>query len=120
MKKILIVDDDPDIVEVTKLILEIEDYHVLGLDNPNNVIDNVRSYRPDLLILEVMLGDIDGREICHHLKTSSDTRHIPILMFSAVHDFKSIRDNRCEADDFISKPYDMVTMLEKVRQLTTA
>ncbi|RZM18513.1 MAG: response regulator [Pedobacter sp.] len=119
MKKILIVDDDQDIVEVTKLLLEIEGYRVLGMHDPNNVIDNVRNYRPELLILDVMLGDIDGREICHHLKNSSDTKHIPILMFSAVHDFQSIKDNRCDADDFISKPYHVDTMLEKVNRLTT-
>jgi DNA-binding response OmpR family regulator len=117
LKKILIVDDNRDIVEVMTLMLEIEGFYVLGLENPKEVINCARYFKPNLIILDVMLGDFDGREICHHLKTSSDTKTIPILMFSAVHNLKSILENRCNADDFISKPFEVEAMLSKIVSL---
>ena len=117
MKKIIVVDDNQDILEVTKLILEIENYEVLTIEDPHSIITAIRDYRPELVILDVMMGDIDGRDVCHHLKTSSDTRHIPVLMFSAVHGFKSITENRCAADDFIAKPFDVQLLLTKVGRL---
>jgi DNA-binding response OmpR family regulator len=120
MKKIIIVDDNRDIVEVMTLMLEIEGYDVLGLVNPEEVIDEVRNFVPNLIILDVMLGEIDGRDICHHLKTSSDTKAIPIMMFSAVHNLKSILENRCDADDFISKPFNVEIILSKIVTLIAA
>lgn len=120
MKKILIVDDNRDIVEVMTLMLELEGYDVLGMENPKEVIDSVRNFKPNLIILDVMLGEIDGRDICHHLKKSSDTKAIPIIMFSAVHNFKSIAENRCNADDFISKPFEVEAMLSKIVSLIAA
>jgi DNA-binding response OmpR family regulator len=115
-KKILVVDDDEDIREIIMYVLETEGYQVSGLNNGANVLDTVEQIRPDILLLDVQLGDRDGREICRELKETSTTQNIPIIMISAKYSWEGIREKECNADDFLAKPFDITDLLAHVRR----
>lgn len=119
-KKILAVDDDTEIVGVIKIILEDEGYEVSTLTNGRNVLKVISSIRPDLILLDVMLGGMDGREICKAIKSHAIFKYIPIVMISASHNLQSLLKLPGSPNDFLSKPFDMEHLLSKVRaQLST-
>lgn len=114
-KKILIADDDPAIVDVLRLMLELEGYevtHTYTGDILLNLIDEV----PQLILLDVNLGKYDGRLLCQALKDAPETKNIPVLMISANYNIgSSAKDSG--ADDFVAKPFDMDVLLNKVAGL---
>jgi len=114
MHRILVVDDDADILTLVKLTLSINGFEVEALSRWENIDSTIGNYNPDLILLDVSLGDADGREICKRLKLSGNTTHIPIILFSAnVEMEKSIKD--CHAQAFISKPYDLPHLLQVIK-----
>ena len=115
-KKILVVDDDQDIREIIMYILESEGYQVSGLDNGSGVLNTVAKIRPDVLLLDVQLGDSDGRDICRELKEQSTTQDLPIIMISANSGWEAIREKQCKADDFLAKPFDISDLVNHVRR----
>jgi DNA-binding response OmpR family regulator len=114
LNKILIVDDNRDIVEVTTIILDLEDYEVDGIFNGTDVPDKISSFQPELILLDVMLGDRDGREICHEIKSNPKTAHIGVIMISASHDLGKMDEKYCKPDGMISKPFDIQFLIETV------
>lgn len=114
-KKILAVDDDHDIVDVIKIILEDEGYEVSTLTNGRNILDVISSVRPDLILLDVMLGGMDGREICKSIKSHAIFKYIPIVMISASHNLQSMLKMPGSPNDFLSKPFDIDHLVNKVR-----
>jgi DNA-binding response OmpR family regulator len=117
MKKILVVDDDEDVLETIELILEIGGYDVEPLNDAQLVFERISDFGPDLILLDVVLGKIDGRVICSQIKSHEETRHIPILMMSGLYDLKEVKEMECAPDDFMSKPFKMDTLLEKIESL---
>ncbi|EDM38597.1 response regulator with a winged-helix DNA-binding domain [Pedobacter sp. BAL39] len=114
MKKILVVDDNREIREVITWLLEMEGYIVKGLDNGRDVASNIDEFTPDLIILDVMLGDVDGRDICNNLKHQELTAKLPIIMISASHDPQRLLRKSCHPNDFLPKPFDIQCLLDKV------
>lgn len=117
MRKILVVDDDQDIREIITVILEMEGYQVTGLDNGRQVMDSLRRDAPDAILLDVMLGDSDGLEICEEIKLDPQTRAIPVMIVSASHGYRNPGQPGCEADDYLAKPFDVKDLLSKVKRL---
>ncbi|MDQ8054272.1 MAG: response regulator [Pedobacter sp.] len=117
MKKILVVDDDDDVLETIQLILEIGGYDVEPLNDAEEVFKRIDEFKPDLILLDVVLGKIDGRVICSQIKCHVDTKNIPILMMSGLYDIKEVQDMECAPDDFMSKPFKMEVLLEKIERL---
>jgi DNA-binding response OmpR family regulator len=114
-KKILIVDDDPDILEALQLTFESEGYQTKALINGDEAYSHVYSYNPDAIVLDVLLSGTDGRIICKQLKTENETKDIPIIMISA-HPDAARSTKEVGADEFISKPFDinhLITVIEK-------
>lgn len=113
--KILVIDDDKAIVDATTMILELEGYNVLGQTDGHS-LKKIIEFKPDLIFLDLWLSDMDGREFCRKIKANPKTKNIPVLFFSAS---KSIELNasQAQADDFISKPFEMDMLLEKVQGL---
>lgn len=117
MKKILIIDDDNDILEALKFLLEDAGYSVQTTNDGNYIeelIDN-SELLPNLIILDVLLSGMDGRNIARRLKDEKTTKHIPILMISA-HPPAQNSLKEYGADDFLAKPFDIEQLLEKVAQ----
>ncbi len=117
MKKILVVDDDDDVLETIQLILEIGGYYIEPLNNAELVFDRIHDFKPDLILLDVVLGKIDGGLICSQVKGNSETKHIPVLMMSGLYNLKEVQDLECAPDDFLSKPFKMDVLLEKIEKL---
>jgi DNA-binding response OmpR family regulator len=114
MKKILIVDDSTDILEALALLFNLEGYKVKTVDNGYFLTDIIKLFTPDIILLDVMLGLLDGRKLCNELKHLPETAHIPIIMISATHDLRSLTGESCCANDFLPKPFNIDELLEKV------
>ncbi|MEO3407627.1 response regulator [Mucilaginibacter sp. CAU 1740] len=113
-KKILIVDDDNDIRDIIHLILEGEGYEVSELADGHSINSAVDHFHPDVILLDVMLGDMDGRDICRELKLASGTESIKIIMISASHKQEVLKDGGCRANDYLAKPFDIEDLIQKV------
>jgi DNA-binding response OmpR family regulator len=109
---ILVADDDPAILDATSMILEDEGYNVLTSSNGNTVMDSKKNL-PDLLLLDIWMSGKDGREICRQIKSTEQTKHIPVIMISANRDTEKIA-KEVGAEDFITKPFDIDELLMKV------
>ena len=116
MKKVLVVDDNEEILNVISILLDMEGYKVKCQDTGLEIFDTVFSYAPDIILLDIMLGNSDGREICRELKSNPGTKHIPIIMISASHNINAVPGKECHAEDFIAKPFNIDHLVAKVGQ----
>ena len=115
-KKVLIVDDDTDILEVLNLLFEFSGYQTKATPDAGDTCKLVEEFQPNAIVMDVLLSGYDGREICRRLKAADHTSNIPIVMISAHPDAaKSTRE--AGADDFVAKPFDIHVLLEKVEKL---
>jgi len=112
-KKILIVDDEPDILEFLQALLEDEGYSVAIMDKGDFLEKLPLGALPDLILLDMLLSGKDGRQIVRRLKSQEQTRHIPVIMFSA-HPSAEQTAREAGADDFIAKPFDIDDLLNRV------
>jgi CheY-like chemotaxis protein len=121
MHRILAVDDNEDILEVLQLILEDSDYEVETLTDGHLLFDKIKAHRPDLILLDIMLGNMDGRELCKDVKSRIDTHDIPIILISASHNLADLFIPGNAPNDFLAKPFDISDLLKKVHtQLSAA
>ena len=111
--KILVLDDDPDICTMIKMVLDYHGYTSADADTEEKAIHIITSTPVDLIIMDMLLSGSDGSDICKRLKQDESTALIPILMFSAHPNAKKIC-MAAGADDFISKPFEMNELLEKI------
>ncbi|MFB0526111.1 MAG: response regulator transcription factor [bacterium] len=113
--KILIVDDDPDLTNLVKTILEAEDYRVYSAESGEEALGEVPRLRPDLIILDIILPGIDGYDMCKILKTDDHTSVIPIIILSIKCSVKDrIIGLNIGADDYITKPFDPEELTARV------
>jgi CheY-like chemotaxis protein len=115
-KKILIADDDSAILEAMTLMVGDEGYDVTSTAD-GQTMENVYKLKPDLVLLDIRMAGVDGRDICRQLKNQKSTKNIPIIMISANKDAEEIA-KEAGADDFITKPFQMDDLLEKVAKFT--
>jgi DNA-binding response OmpR family regulator len=113
MKKILLIDDDPDIITVLQLLLKKKGYEIATASREEEAYDQVAVFQPHLIVLDVLLSGVDGRTICKKLKNSESSKHIPIIMFSA-HPSAQKNMEDFGADDFIPKPFESSKILERI------
>jgi DNA-binding response OmpR family regulator len=114
-KKILVVDDDPDILDAFQFMLKDAGYEVKTTEK-GEYAENLRDTNgglPDVIILDVLLSGKDGRLICQKLKSQEETKHIPIIMISA-HPHAKYSVTAAGADDFMAKPFDMDELLATI------
>lgn len=117
-KRILIVDDEEDILNVLKFRLEANNYEVLTASDGQEGLNKARTERPDLLILDLMLPKLDGYKVCRMLKFDESYKAIPIIMFTAKAQQKDEElGKEMGADAYIAKPFEPEILLEKIRQL---
>ena len=112
-KTIFILEDNDDIRELISILLMEEDYEVKGYPTVKSFTQVMQFAHPDMIVLDVMLGDGNGIKVCDDLKNNLRTQDIPILMMSANTDYRCIKNN-CSAEDFISKPFDINDFVNKV------
>jgi len=112
-KKILVVDDEPDILEFLSVILEEEGYAVITSDKGEFLEQLHNGGLPDLILVDVLLSGKDGREIVKYLKRQEETKHIPVIMFSA-HPSAEQTAREAGAEDFVAKPFEIDLLLTKI------
>jgi two-component system alkaline phosphatase synthesis response regulator PhoP len=123
MKKILVVDDEPDIVEMIKVALESASYRVLTAFNGNQCLERARKERPDAIVLDIMMPEKDGFVTCKELKGDPQTQEIPVLILTAVGEhFANSRYAKSmglelEAEDYIDKPVNPPVLLGRLAKL---
>jgi CheY-like chemotaxis protein len=121
--KVLLVDDDYDFVVATRTVLEKSGYTVQSAADGKEGLEKVRSFRPDLVVLDVMMPAPDGWEVCETLKGSPDTRAIPVIMLTAVAsrvkdtDYTHQPGRATEADDYLPKPVSPEVLLARIKKL---
>jgi DNA-binding response OmpR family regulator len=113
MEKILVIDDDPDVITVLQLLLKKKGYDVATASREEEAYKLVQSFQPNLIVLDVLLSGVDGRTICKKLKADPKSSHIPVIMFSA-HPSAQKNMEDFGADDFIPKPFASSKILERI------
>jgi len=115
-KKILVLDDDTDILEIISLILSEAGYETKALDCGEAVFEDIANFQPDLVLMDVMLANMDGRTICKHIKDNPLTSHLPVILISGTHDLAESLHAPGAPNDFVSKPFDIDHLLVKIEQ----
>jgi len=114
-KRILILDDEPDVTELLEYKLEQENYSVEVLNDPLAFVATVREFKPDLIVLDIMMPEINGLQLCRIARSDSAMKQIPIIFLTA----KGEADERVKgletgADDYMAKPFNMQELLLRV------
>ncbi len=123
MSKILIVDDDPDLVEAVTMILESKDYNVIPAYGGIEGLEKAKAEEPDLIVLDVMMPDKDGYAVCKELKADPKCGKIPILLLTAVvskiptTSYTQQMGLETEADDYIDKPVEPAELVRRIEVL---
>lgn len=122
-KKILLVDDDKDFLEGTKLILEKNNFETATAISGKECLDKLNSFNPDLLILDIMMPEKSGFEVCKEIKNSVEHNNIPILMLTALKQklgqtsYSLSQGLDLEAEDYINKPVEPKELISRINAL---
>jgi CheY-like chemotaxis protein len=117
-KKIVVIEDDPDVTEVLRGLFDSSGYEGYFFKSGKEAIEMIDDILPDLGIMDLMMPEMSGFEVCQHLKRSGKTRNIPLI---AITGYDS-RENRLKIfaagiDDYLPKPFDVRTLLKKIKSL---
>jgi len=113
-KNILVIEDNHAILDVITLILQSEAYRVSGLNKSVDMMGHIDQFKPDLIILDIMLPDADGRELLKQLRSEPKTADIPVLMISARYTSENIQHGEYLPNGFLAKPFDIDELLDKI------
>ena len=116
-KNVLVIEDNHAILDVITLILQSEAYKVNGLSKSANFMNHIDEFNPDLLILDIMLPDADGRVLLRELRMNERTKHIPVLMISARYTKENLQTMEFKPDAFVAKPFDIDDLLDRIEGL---
>lgn len=116
MKTIFIVEDETGIRDALQLLLSFENYDVRSFSNVDAFNKRDQSVNPDIFILDVMLPDGSGTDVCNQLKKDPKTSEIPVMIISAHARSENVT-KACNADEFIAKPFDIDDVLLKIENL---
>ena len=117
-KRILIVDDEPDLLEMVQINLEIEGYECIVAYDGFRALDRARKEQPDLIILDVMLPGLNGYKVCRLLKFDEKYKRIPINMLTAeAQQADRLMGEATGANYYMTKPFDADKLLAKVKEL---
>jgi DNA-binding response OmpR family regulator len=117
-KKILLIDDEEDIVHLVEFRLKAAGYEVISAFDGQSGLDKARSENPDLIILDLMLPKMDGYKVCRMLKFDEKYKHIPVIMFTArAQDNDKKTGEEVGADAYVIKPFEPQMLLGKIAEL---
>jgi two-component system alkaline phosphatase synthesis response regulator PhoP len=118
MKKILVVDDEKDIVELLSYNLKKEGFSVIDAFDGESALSQVKNHRPDLIILDLMLPKMSGFDVCRNLRRNPETARIPMIMLTARgEEMDKIIGLEIGADDYVTKPFSVKELIARVRSL---
>ena len=103
---------------MVEMVLTNYNFHVDVLNRGTLLFEKITQQQPDLILMDIYLGDADGRQLCHTLKTSSEFRNIPVILYSAGF-IPAVTIKESLADDFLPKPFDNAQLVERIRALAS-
>ena len=116
-KKILVVDDEPDILKMVTFRLKKEGYEFITAVDGQEALDLINRQRPDLVLLDLRLPVVDGYEVCKRLKTNEDLRQIPVILVTASSAAEIAEKTKdFQADDYLIKPFEPEELLDKIKK----
>ncbi len=116
---VLIVDDEPRNLEVLTHILGTQGFQILTAEDGEEALEKARATLPDVILLDVVMPQMDGFEVCRQLKADPATLYIPVALITALRGVRErTRGAEAGADEFISKPFDSIELLTRVKSLT--
>lgn len=117
-KKVLVVDDEPDVTELLEYKLRQEGYKVCVINDPLTIMGEARRFQPDLVLLDIMMPELNGIQICRMLRADSLMKHIPVIFLTAKGEAEDrVKGLETGADDYICKPFDTRELLLRVQAL---
>ena len=117
-QKILIVDDELDALTALKIALEAENYNVVEAADGLSAIEKVKSEKPDIVLLDLMMPEIDGIEVCKRLKSDPQHKHVPIIMLTAKGEINDkIEGIEIGADDYVTKPFNLNELKARIKMV---
>jgi DNA-binding response OmpR family regulator len=117
-KKILLIDDEPDVTMVIRSRLEAAEYDVEVANSGRQGLEKIESYQPDLVILDVMMEDLTGYDVCANIKNEPKSRYLPVIMLtSRIKTIDEVLGYACKADAYIRKPHSGELLLPEVKRL---
>jgi DNA-binding response OmpR family regulator len=119
MTKILCIEDEPQMIDLIKLILETKGYEVLGAEGGQAGLEMMRSEKPDLILLDLMMPEMDGGDVFHHMKEEVELRDIPVIVVTAkaAPIDKVLWINVAKVDDYVTKPFGPRELVESVEKV---
>jgi len=117
-KKILVVDDEQNVRKLVKRLLS-KEYTVIEAENGLEALELVRSQKPDLVLMDMMMPKMDGLSACYEIKHDLAIRHTPVVMLSAItHDLnKRLSENVMGANGYVTKPFSAVELVARIREI---
>jgi|SRR3990170_1663837 len=117
-KTIMVVDDNPDIITIVKTILEGKGYKVLSAASGAELLNMLKDQKPDLIILDIMMPEMDGLEVLSRLKAASDTATIPVILLTAKVQYEDVLGGyKLGADYYITKPFTSTQLVNGINLL---
>ncbi len=118
-KKILVIDDQEDLLELTRRLLESSGYDVITLADGTNALDLIKKELPHLVLMDMIMPEKDGGQICQEMKSDAATHHIPVILTTAqMMDTSEYSDEQSiGADDYLLKPFEIDDLLSKIGNL---
>jgi DNA-binding response OmpR family regulator len=123
MKKILLVDDDPDFVEGARMVLEKSDFGVVTASSGKECLERIKEERPDLIILDIMMPKKSGFEVCKELKSNIEYNGIPVVMLTALKQklsqtsYSIAEGLELEAEDYLEKPIEPKELVSRIKKI---
>jgi CheY-like chemotaxis protein len=114
-KCVLIYDDDVEILNVCKAILQLSDYRVETIQTCENVISDMLRVQPDIVLMDLWIPSIGGENAVRSMRENPDTKDIPVVLFSASDEIEKI-SKRVNADSFLRKPFDIQTFRDTIKE----
>lgn len=115
-KKILLVDDEVDMLELTRMRLENAGYEVITSNTGEDALEIMKLNRPDLVLIDLLLPKMQGAEVCSRIRNDEKLKNLPIILFTAKSGSGPAETRRLMANDYISKPFDSENLLEKIKK----
>ncbi len=120
--KVLCIEDEPEMIDLVKLILERKGFEVMGAVGGREGLEVIRRERPDLILLDLMMPDVDGWEVFRQMKAEEDLKNIPVIVVTAkAHNIDKVLGLRIvKVEDYITKPFGPQELLDSIEKVLSA
>ncbi|NIQ96658.1 MAG: response regulator [Desulfuromonadales bacterium] len=116
-QKILVVEDEESLLKLESILLTSKGYEVQGVTTGQEALDAIAENMPDLVLLDIMLPEMDGFEVCRRIKENPQTKHLPVVMLTAKKSREDMaRGQEVGADWYITKPFKSANVIETIQR----